>query len=233
MSLLELDCVGKAFGRGAQRRVVLRNVSLELAAGEVVAVWGMRRSGRSTLLRVAAGIEQPDGGTVRYDGADLAARGGDVLGGGIGYCRKSFRRSEGELVIDHLTVGQLARGVAPALAWKQARAALERTGAAACATRRPNELDGAESVQVAIARAIALQPRVLLVDEPTIGVDLLARDTILLLLRSLADDGLAVLMSTGESTGLTGSRALSLSDGELHGVPAKDLAPVIPLRRSA
>ncbi len=233
MTLLEFEGVAKSFGRGVQRRVALRNVSLEIAQGEIVAVWGMRRSGRSTLLRVAAGIEQPDAGVVRFEGRDLAERGCDVLGAGIAYCRKSFRRSEGELVIDHLTVGQLARGVPPALAWRRARAALERTGTASCANRRPNELDSAEGMQVAIARAIALQPKLLLVDEPTIGIDLLARDAILLLLRSLADDGLAVLSSTGESTGLTGARALSLSDGELHGVPARGLAPVIPLRRSA
>ena len=61
--------------------------------------------------------------------------------------------------------------------------------------------------------------------------DLLARDTILRLLRSLADDGMAVLMSTGETASLSGARALSISDGEVQGMPTRELAPVLPLRR--
>jgi ABC-type sugar transport system ATPase subunit len=74
---------------------------------------------------------------------------------------------------------------------------------------------------------------VLLIDEPTLGVDLLARDGILSMLRSLADDGMAIVTSTGETTGLTGARALTLSEGELHGGPRRELAPVVPIRRSA
>jgi ABC-type sugar transport system ATPase subunit len=72
----------------------------------------------------------------------------------------------------------------------------------------------------------------LLIDEPTIGVDLLARDGILVLLHSLAQQGMAILASTGESTSLSGARALTLSEGELHGPPTRELAPVVPLRRT-
>jgi ABC-type multidrug transport system ATPase subunit len=233
MSLLELDHVEKAYGRGPYRQMILRDVTLEIESGEIVAVWGLRRSGRSTLLRVAAGIESPDGGVVRFGGRDLSDRRYEVLGGEIAYCRKTFRASEGNVALDHLTVGQLARGVAPSLAASRAREALERVGAEACAARRPNELDCEESVRVAIARALALEPKVLLIDEPTIGVDLLARDGILAVLRSLAEQGLAVMTTTGETTGLSGARALTLSEGELHGGTRRPLAPVVPLRRSA
>jgi putative ABC transport system ATP-binding protein len=233
MSLLELEQVGKSYGRGASTQVVLRDITLEVDAGELVAVWGMRRSGRSTFLRVTAGIEPPDEGMVRFAGRDLRDRRCEVLGGEIAFCRKSFRASEGDATLDHLTVGQLARGVTPALAGRRARAALERAGAEACAARRPSELDSEECVRVGVARALALEPRVLLIDEPTLGVDLLARDGILSMLRSLADDGMAIVTSTGETTGLTGARALTLSEGELHGGPRRELAPVVPIRRSA
>ena len=125
MSLLALEHVEKAYGSGSGRHVVLRDVSLEIEAGEMVAVWGLRRSGRSTLLRVAAGIEAPDAGSVRFEGHDLRgrSRGREALGEQIGYCRKTFRPSEGRLVIDHLIVGQLARGERPrtrrpARAWR-------------------------------------------------------------------------------------------------------------------
>jgi len=233
MSLLELRHVSKRYVRGIRERVALADATLEMEAGELVSVWGMRRSGRSTLLRIAAGIEAPDSGTVYFEGRDLSDRGAEMLGGRIGYCRTTFHPSEGEMVIDHLTVGQYARGISPASASARAQAALERVGVEQCAELRPSELDACEAVLVALARTLALQPRLLLIDEPTIGVDLLARDRILLLLQSLASEGIAVLTSTGESTGLSGARALTLSDGELHGRPTRELAAVVPLRRPA
>jgi ABC-type sugar transport system ATPase subunit len=230
MSLLELEGVGKRYGRGRSERVALHNISLELDAGELVAVWGRRRSGRSTLLRVAAGIETPDTGVVCLDGHDLNGQGAEALRGGVRYCRKELRPADGERVLDQLVTSQLTRGVSPPLSRSRAREALARAGAERCASLRPGELDGAEAVRVAIARALAHQPRLLVIDEPTLGVDLMERDRILMLLRSLIDDGIAVMMSTGETSCLAGSdRALSLSEGELRGELTPELAPVVPL----
>jgi ABC-type cobalamin/Fe3+-siderophores transport system ATPase subunit len=234
MSLLALENVGKRYLEGPRERVVLQDASLELEHGELVVVWGMRRSGRSTLLRVAAGVEAPDTGVVRFEGRDLAGRCDDVLGGGIGYCRKALRGSEGQGVLDQVLVGLLARGVSPAAARVRARDALERTGAEGLAALGLGELDSAEVVRVALARTLALQPRLLIVDEPTKGVDLLERDGILALLRSLAKDGIAVLASAGEATELAGAdRALALSDGELRGALSPELAPVVALHARA
>ncbi len=231
MSLLALEGVGRRYGRGAHERVVLRAVSLELDAGELVAIWGLRRSGRSTLLRVAAGIEPPDTGVVRFAGSALD---GTALGGGIGYCQPSLRDDGRRSALDELLIGQLARGVQPSAARTRAWSALARTAAEHCAALALHELDAAEAVRVAIARALALEPTLLLLDEPTKGVDLLERDAILALVRSLADDGIAVLMSAGDAATLAGAdRALSLSDGELHGSPSPELARVVPLRRRA
>jgi predicted ABC-type transport system involved in lysophospholipase L1 biosynthesis ATPase subunit len=235
MSLLELEHVSKRYGRGPGERVALHDVSLRIDAGELVTVWGMRRSGRSTLLRVAAGVENPDEGLVRFAGQDLADRGAVVRAGGIGYCYTSFRPSEGKVVLDQILVSLLTRGESPARARSRARAALERAGVAQCATREPDELDGAEAARAVIARAIAGEPRLLVIDEPTKGVDQLERDAILLLLRSLADDGIAVLSSTATTTGFLGAdRGLTIGDGELLGEQhGPELAPVVPLRRSA
>jgi ABC-type multidrug transport system ATPase subunit len=234
MSLLALKGVSKRYGEGARERVVLREVSLELESGELAAVWGMRRSGRSTLLRVAAGIEAPNAGVVCFDGRDLAHDGESVLGAGIGYCQKTSRSAEGQTVLDEAMVGLLARGVSPRAARTRARAALERTGSDGCASLRLGELDGGEAIRVALARTLALRPRLLVVDEPVKGVDLLERDEILLLLHSLAVDGIGVLASVGDSTELSGAdRTFALGDGELHAGPAPELAPVVALRRSA
>ncbi|HSZ04616.1 MAG TPA: ATP-binding cassette domain-containing protein [Solirubrobacteraceae bacterium] len=232
MSLLQLEHVSKCYGRVSER-VALRDVSLRMEPGEMVVVWGMRRSGRSTLLRIASGVETPDAGVVRFEGRDLYARHGERLGDGIGYCRRTFASSEGQLVLDHLIIGLLARGLALPQAAGRARAALERVGIGYCAALRPAQLDCAEAVRAAIARALTFAPKLLLIDEPTIGVDLLARDGILTLLRSLAQEGIAILASTGESPSLSGGRALMLSEGELHGGRPRELATVVPLRRSA
>jgi ABC-type multidrug transport system ATPase subunit len=237
MSLLELRNVSKRYGDGPGERIALQNVSLELDTGELVAVLGMRRSGRSTLLRVAAGIETPDTGVVSFAGRDLARCRGEKLGGEIGYCRRAFHPAEGEIVLEQLIVGQLTRGVPTVQARLHARSALKRVDAAQCAAFRPADLNGAEVVRVALARALVFRPKVLMIDEPTIGVDLIDRDEILLLLRSLANEGIAILISTGEGTCLSGAdRALSLGDGVLRGSLVPELASVTqlhPLRRPA
>lgn len=235
MTLLELENVGKRYGRGSRERVALRDVSLQIEAGEHIAVWGRRRSGRSTLLRVAAGVETPDEGVVRFQGRDLSELGAETLRGHIRYCRKVFRPDDGQYVLDQLITGQLARGASASLARSRARDALERAGAAQCAALRPNDLDSTEAALVVIARALAHQPKLLVIDEPTLGVDLLDRDRILSLLRSLTANGIAVLMSAGETPCLSDSdRALALSNGELRGeLEPPELAPVVPFPLSA
>ena len=105
MSLLELEHVSKRYGSGAAGRVAVRDVSFEIEPGELVAVWGRRRSGRSTLLRVAAGIERPDSGSVCLEGRDIYGRGASGLET-IAYCRTTFPPSEGQLIMDQLVLGQ-------------------------------------------------------------------------------------------------------------------------------
>jgi putative ABC transport system ATP-binding protein len=232
MTLLELERVSRRHRRGPHERVVLSEVSMQLDPGELVAIWGMRRSGRSTLLRVAAGVEPADSGRIVFAERELHARRGEALGSGIGYCQRAFHGAEVGAVIDEILVGQLARGIAPAAARGRAWSALERVGAGHCADCTLHELDSAEMARVTIARALALGPSLLVIDEPLKGVDLLERDDILALLRSLADDGLAILMSASDATGLSGAdRALSLSSGKLHGSLAPELAAVVPLHR--
>lgn len=236
MSLLELEGVCRRRTGEGPERVVLREVSLRIEPGELAVVWGLRRSGRSTLLRVAAGIEPPDAGSVRFEGRDLAAEGERLLGAGIGYCRKSLRFSDGHTALDHAMVGLLSRWVSPVKARARARDALERTGAAHCARLTERRLSHAEAVRVALARTLTLAPRLLVIDEPVKGVELTERDAILALLRSLADEGIAVLASTGESTGLSEADCpLVLGGGQLRGAPAPpppELAPVVQLRHA-
>ncbi len=239
MSLLELERVSKRFGRGATQRTVLNELTLQIEAGELVAVWGSRRSGRSTLLRIASGVARPDEGVVRLEGRDLAGRNADARRQAVGYCVTTHRPREAQLVLEQLVTDQLVRGgIGIELAEQRARIALARTGAERFAAAALKALDPAEAVRVAIARALSRQPKLLVIDEPTLGVDLEARDEILLLLRSLANEGIAVLMTAGETPSLSGAdRALSLGQGQLHGKLAPEASSrsawVVPFRRSA
>lgn len=234
MSLLELARVTKYAGRASERRLVLEGVSLCLDAGELVAVWGARRSGRSTLLRVAAGITRPDEGSVWFQGDDLAGPAGDARRRGIAYCLPRHRPDGWQLVLDQLVTDQLMCGMGIEEAERQAGRALTRAGAEHCRSARLGGLDPDDATRVALARALACEPKLLVVDDPTLGIEPSARDEILLLLRSIADDGTAVLITTGDAPCLTAAhRRLWLDAGQLRGNPSLRLAQVLPLRRSA
>lgn len=233
MSVLELRRVARRYRDDQLERVVLRDVSMRIERGELAVLWGLRGCGRSTLLRVAAGIEAPDDGVVLFEGQDLARHGEDLLGAGIGYCQKTLG-SGSQLALEVVMVPLLAGGLAPTRARSRAREALERAGADGCAGLRVSALDTAETVRVALARVLAQEPRLLIVDDPVQGVDLLQRDDILALLRALADNGMAVLASSVDSTALSGAdHTLALSEGELRGAPPRELAPVVALHRPA
>jgi ABC-type lipoprotein export system ATPase subunit len=227
--LLELEHVSKRFRCGARQVEVLRDVSLQVHEEELVAIWGPRRSGRSTLLRLAGGIEAPDSGLVRFRGRVLAP-GGSAISGGIAFCQATFRGLEGQVVLDELIAAQLALGVRPSGARARAGDVLERVGAPQCEAQRPCELDHGEAVRVSIARALLQEPSLVLIDEPTTSVEPLERDRVLELLRSLSRERIAVLMSVDKGTSLfVADRALSLADGVLRGHAAPELARVVPL----
>lgn len=235
MALLVLDGVSKRFvqGRhGVRERVALHDVSLELEVGELVAVLGPRRCGRTTLLQVAAGIEQPSAGSVRFDGADLTRASMLGIQGGIGYCTARFTDVLGDSVLEQIAAPLLAGSATVLSAQARAHEVLRRVDAAHCAELDPRALSPEEAVRVAIARAIAVEPRLLLVDEPVLGVQLTERDAILALLRSIATAGAAVLMSVDSATELAGAdRIVSLHAGELRGERAPAGARVMPFQR--
>jgi ABC-type sugar transport system ATPase subunit len=234
MSLLEVEHVSKRYREGRRERVVLDDVSLEVGQGELVVVWGVRRSGRTTLLRIAAGIESPDSGIVRFQERDLAGTCERALGEGIGYVQKTLRGSEEQGVLEQVAAPLLARGASVEHARQRARRALSRAGARECAAAQVSELSAGETLRVALARTLSLSPAMLVIDEPASTVELGERDDILALLRTLAGEGIAVLASAGEAVELAGAhRALALGEGRLRGPSPPGLAPVVELRPGA
>ncbi|MGN6189982.1 MAG: ATP-binding cassette domain-containing protein [Conexibacter sp.] len=233
MPLLTLEHISKTYRRGRRELQALDDVSLEVSPGEIVGVWGPRFSGRTTLLRIAAGLETSDSGRVRLDGVDVAEHPEGTLRRRIAYCHASFAPAHAELVVEHVAVPLLAVGTRIDRACTRAQAMLDRVGAGACAEMRPHELAQGELVRVVLARALLQQPQLLLIDEPTSGVDLLERDDLLTTLRVIAkDEHVAVLLTGSEPRAIAGAdRTLALADGVLHGDTAAHAAEVVPFKR--
>jgi putative ABC transport system ATP-binding protein len=232
MSLLSIRHVTKRHGHGRIERLALSDVSLEIEPGELVAVWGLRRSGRTTLVRIAAGMERPDDGTVLFSGQDLARCRDKILGSEIGCAQFHFSTVEGGSVLDQVANGLFAERISIQAARRRAKEALAGVGAEECAEFSSRDLDAGETVRVSLARALVVEPRLLVIDEPTNGVDLRDRDPILMLLRRIANRGVAVLMTTGDGAALSGvDRVFTLDHGELRGGTSQPPASVSPLRR--
>ena len=166
--MLKLAAVSKRFGA----RHVLKNISLELAPGEYVAILGESGIGKSTLLNAIAGLEPVDTGEIRFEGADLTAMDDDALTllrrNHYGFVFQAFH------VLPQLSVGQnvalplLLRGLTDAA---KVKAMLAAVGLGAREASMPRELSGGELQRVAIARALVGEPKLVLADEPTGNLD--------------------------------------------------------------
>jgi ABC-type multidrug transport system ATPase subunit len=223
---LELQAVSRRCERGPG----VVDVTLELAAGELVGVWGRQRSGRSTLLRLAAGVEPPDAGVVRFEGADLWS--GAATREGIAVWHPAFPPDHGRTVAQQVAVAA-RRGRRPVREVRElARAALARVGLEGCGGRAPRELDPNEVARAALARALAMRPRLLVLDEPMSGLEALAAERLLELIAQIARaDRIAVLLSAAEVAQLGGvDRHLSISHGVVRGTTVPARADVVPLR---
>ncbi len=234
MSVLALENVSKRYRRGHRELVSLRNVSLEIENGEVVCVSGGRGSGRSTLLRIVAGTERPDEGRVRFAGVELRDA-SDALRRQIAFCNLRFLPAHGRDACEHVSMPLHAINISQDQAGLLAHRALERVGAADLAFTPPHEWIPSEAVRVALARAIVREPRLLIFDEPTNGVDLLERDPLLSLIQGIAhESGIATLLTAGDTASVTGAdRVLRLTEGELLGRVAPAVAHVVELRPPA
>lgn len=230
MSLLGVERVSKRYRRGRREFVALREVSLEVDRGELVVVLGTRRSGRSTLMRVAAGLERPDEGLVRFRGNDLARTRG-ALGRRLCFCHAAFSAMEGDCALDHVASPLLAQGSSLGEARDTAERMLHRVAAEHCASMHPDELDGGERMRVAIARALTCGPDLIVVDDPIAGAGVMQGDPLLGLLQSLtAEEGPGVLMCTDDAMCVSGAkRVLLLDQGELRAQTQKEPAEVVSL----
>jgi putative ABC transport system ATP-binding protein len=223
VALLSFERVSKRYlDLGVHEQVVLDDVSFEIEPGTSVGIWGPRRSGKSTLLRIAAGIELPDAGVVRFEGRDitrLSDRGrAQLVRTKIGLAPSSWRETRNVRVVEHVALPLLSSGASMREASVRARAALERVAATSRADAPIFELSPGERTRVAIARGLVRDPALLLVDEPALTPSPTERDELYALLRSLVGErGLTVVVASEDLAAIrTARHAMTISDGAVR-----------------
>jgi ABC-type lipoprotein export system ATPase subunit len=222
--LLSLTGVSRSYKRGRHELRVLSDASLQVSAGEIVAVQGQRGAGKTTLLKIAAGMELPDRGQVTFDGWDLTglsdAQLSRLLGEQIGWVHTGGPESKVR-VLDYVALPLLI-SLGDRAAYSRAAQALERVAAAGCARQSWDTLSDGERGLVGIAHAIVRSPRLLLIDDLTMILGIRESDALMSLLRSIASESaIGVLMTVSDvSAALRSDRIFSLAGGRLSGPPA-------------
>ena len=220
-ALLEARGIVRTYRRGDIEVPVLKGLDLEVRRGEWVACTGRSGSGKSTLLNVLGLLDSADAGTYRLAGHDVA----DLDDTGRAHLRNRLLGFVFQLhnllprttALENVATPLVYRGVRRAERLRRGEAALEAVGLADRADHDPSELSGGQMQRVAIARALVGDPEVLLVDEPTGNLDLVATREVLEILDRLHADGRTIFMITHEEdVAEHADRRLILSAGRLH-----------------
>ena len=225
-AVLAMRAVTKRYGRRTGAGVVLRGIDLDLIRGASVAVTGVSGSGKSTLLNLAGGLDRVTSGTVWLDGVDLTALDEVDLAlqrRKLGMIFQFHHLLRDFTVLENVLMPARLQNRPRAVAAAAARDVLDRVGLGGAGDRYPAELSGGEQQRVAVARALAAQPALILADEPTGNLDRAASDAVADLLFGLvAERGAACLLVTHDADlAARAQRVLTLRDGVLgDGVPA-------------
>lgn len=211
--MLELRHIHKKFGS----RALLRDLSLRIAAGEIVALLGPSGCGKSTLLKMVAGLEPADQGSVWFNGQDITQQPPERRGFALMF--QDFALFPHLNVLDNVAFGLVEQRLPRAQARQQASAMLGRFGLATQAQQQVWTLSGGEQQRVALARALITAPRALLLDEPFSALDAELRQSLRDEFRQhIAAAGMATLLVTHDEqeARAMASRAVRLQDGQLQ-----------------
>ncbi|MBO0787520.1 MAG: ABC transporter ATP-binding protein [Actinobacteria bacterium] len=199
-----LNRVTKLYQKGRRTVPAVRDLDLEIADGEWLAVQGRTGHGKSTLLHLLGGLDRPTSGTVSFAGQDLGqlreAQVTKVRAASIGFIFQTFNLVPTLPAADNVEAALVPLGIGHRQRRRRVAAALESVGLADRARHLPSELSGGQQQRVAIARALVKEPRVLLADEPTGNLDEDTRDEIVTLLEKLWRElGLTLVLVTHDS----------------------------------
>lgn len=194
--MIRLENVHKSFGKNE----VLKGINLHIKQGQVVVIIGPSGSGKSTVLRTMNYLEEPTSGKVIVDGMDLSDKNKlNEVRAEVGMVFQNFNLFPHMTVMDNLTLAQTkVRKTSTDEAKKIGQALLDRVGLGDKANAYPDSLSGGQKQRVAIARALAMKPKVMLFDEPTSALDPEMVSEVLDVMKSLAEDGMTMVIVTHE-----------------------------------
>ena len=196
-AILSVEHVGKSFGKNR----VLTDINLSVSRGDVTCIIGASGSGKSTLLRCINLLGRPDEGRILYHGEDILRRGfnAPAYRARVGMVFQSFNLFANMNVLENCMAGMVrVQKLERETARERALHYLEKVGMAPYIHARPRQLSGGQQQRVAIARALAMEPEVLLFDEPTSALDPQMVGEVLAVMRTLAGEGLTMLIVTHE-----------------------------------
>ncbi len=240
-ALIRLENVHKVYDLGEVQVPALRGVSLEIRAGEFVAVMGASGSGKSTLMNILGCLDRPTRGHYYLDGTDVSqlskvelAR---IRNRKLGFVFQQFNLLARTSALENVELPTVYAGITPQEREQRAREALERVGLADRAHHYPSQLSGGQQQRVAIARALVNRPSILLADEPTGNLDSRTAVEIMDILQRLnEEEGLTVVLVTHEhDIAQYAKRALEFRDGKLRRdvairdrLSAREVLPTLP-----
>jgi putative ABC transport system ATP-binding protein len=229
-SVYELKDVTKRYRRGQGDVEALRGVDLDIDGGEFLAIQGPTGQGKSTLLQILGGLDQPTSGSVRFDGHELGSLSRPALAelraGAFGFIFQSFNLIPTLTAAENVETALVPLRVDADERRRRARAALADVGLASRAEHLPGELSGGEQQRTAIARALVKDPRVILADEPTGNLDEVTRDEIIGLLEtSWAERGVTLVIVTHDGQVAARARRRARLD---HGVVSAGAEGSVP-----
>jgi putative ABC transport system ATP-binding protein len=219
--LLSLDAITKVYTMGDVQVHALRGVTLQIDAGDFVAVMGSSGSGKSTLMNVIGCLDRPTAGHYLLDGRDVGRMNknelAEIRNGTIGFVFQSFNLLSRTSALENVELPLLYAGVAGRRRRERAREALSRVGLGERVNHHPNQMSGGQQQRVAIARALVSQPKIIVADEPTGNLDSETSTEIMALLQELGQSGITILIVTHEHD-IAGyaSRVLTMKDGRVR-----------------
>jgi putative ABC transport system ATP-binding protein len=238
---IHLEDVFKTYDLGEVQVHALRGVSLEVRAGEFVAIMGASGSGKSTLMNILGCLDRPTRGRYILDGIDVSSLTkmelAHIRNGKIGFVFQQFNLLSRTSALENVELPTIYAGISPEEREKRARESLNRVGLADRSHHYPSQLSGGQQQRVAIARALVNRPAILLADEPTGNLDSRTSVEIMDILQKLNDEqGLTVVLVTHEhDIAQYAKRAIEFRDGKLrrdysmsNRLSAAEVLPTLP-----
>ncbi len=238
--LIAFESVSKRYTDGDRETLALDRASFEIHAGAYVAFYGARQSGKSTLLRLMAGIETPSAGTVRFEGRDLAAMSAadrsQILRSRAAFVSpQDWSSSPGQRVVDHVIVASASSGLNLREARRRAQLMLAEVDLLDRADEPARLLSPPDRMRVMLAQALIREPSLLLIDEPAVFPSPTDKDAFLAWLRDLVTERhMTLVMASVDMRALQGATELmSIADGELISTARQATIVAFPARGAA